>query len=364
MDPGGDDLLLERRNPVKGAGSRTTDSATEPIQLTCGVSCLRAVRTAFLALLLAIVASRTIAAQGFPLTVEAPPALEAVAAQIRALDRVRLADALGRAGLPPPVDARITLIGEDDRRAQAAPRWVAAQAFGAREVLIFPARIGSYPYNSLETVVWHEVVHLALSARAGDRPLPRWFHEGVAMSVESGWGLNSQLRLLVAAAGDPSLADLNRLFASDTQPDNAAAYLLAAALVSDVRRTHGAEVPGEIAARVAGGTPFRQAFAAVTGEVPESSADRAWASYRRWASWLPVITGGGFLWLVILLLAGLAFVASLRRRGRQRRRWEEEEEEEEEREAAEIRAREPHDADVRPLGAGLDDSNPRERGDY
>jgi hypothetical protein len=168
-------------------------------------------------------------------------------------------------------------------------------------------------------------VHLALSTRAGGRPLPRWFHEGVAMSVESGWGLGSQLRLLAAAAGDPSLADLNRLFASDTQPDNATAYLLAAAVVSEIRRTHGADVPGQVASRVAAGAPFRQAFAAATGEVPETSADRAWASYRRWASWLPVLTDASVLWLGILLLALVAFAASLRRRGRQRRRWEAEE---------------------------------------
>ncbi|MDQ3420240.1 MAG: hypothetical protein M3541_15950 [Acidobacteriota bacterium] len=321
------------------------------------MSSFRPVRAAWLTLLLVILLTGRLWAQGFPLSVEAPASLGTVAERIRQLDRGRLADGLARAGLPPPVDARITLVPEGDRRALAAPAWVAAQAFGSREVLIFPARIGSYPHSSLETVVWHEVVHLALSARAGDRPLPRWFHEGVAMSVESGWGFDSQLRLLFAAAGDPSLADLNRLFASDIQPDNAAAYLLAAALVSDVRRTHGPEVPGEVAARVAAGMPFRQAFAAVTGEVPETSADRAWASYRRWASWLPVLTGGGFLWLVILLLAGIAFFASLRRRARQRRRWEEEER----REESEASARRTHLADPEALAADRDDRDEPKR---
>ncbi len=324
------------------------------------MSSSRSVRAAWLTLLLIILATGQSWAQGFSLTVEAPASLETVAERIRNLDRGRLADALARAGLPPPLDARITLVPEDDARAQGAPTWVAAQAFGSREVVIFPARIGSYPYNSLESVVWHEVVHLALSARAGGRPLPRWFHEGVAMSVESGWGLDRQLRLLVNAAADPSLADLNQLFASDTQPDNAAAYLLAAALVSDVRRTHGAEVPREVAAGVAGGMPFRQAFAAVTGEVPETSADRAWASYRRWASWLPVVTGAGFLWLLILPLAALAFFASLRRRARQRRRWEEEELREEAKESA----RRKDFADSEGPEADLDDRDERKREDY
>ena len=84
--------------------------------------------------------------------------------------------------------------------------------------------------------------------------------------------------VLIAATGDPSLADLNRLFASDTQPDNATAYLLAAALISDIRRTHGAATPGAIAERVGTGTPFRQAFAAVTGEpsLVEGHAIRGW----------------------------------------------------------------------------------------
>jgi hypothetical protein len=90
----------------------------------------------------------------------------------------------------------------------------------------------------------------------------------------------------------------------------------------------------------------------VTGEVPETSADRAWASYRRWASWIPVLTGGGFLWLVILLLAGLAFAASLRRRARHRRRWDEEER----LEAAQERARRSD-----PAGAGTSAADPDER---
>lgn len=308
-------------------------------QVRWDVRSLRAAtRTTCLAVILALVPTIGGAAQRLALAVEAPAPLEPIARRIRSFDTARITDALDRAGLTLPVEAYVTLIAEDDPRARATPRWVAGQAFGSRDIVLFPARIGSYPYDSLETVVAHELVHLALTSRAEGRPLPRWFHEGVATSVESGWDLGSRLRLLIAATGDPSLADLNRLFASDTQPDNATAYLLAAALISDIRRTHGAVTPGAIAERVGTGTPFRQAFAAVTGEVPEDSADRAWASYRRLASWLPVLTHGGFVWLAILLLAVVAFIGSRRRRARQRRRWDEEEA----REEAEARRRQIH----------------------
>jgi hypothetical protein len=262
------------------------------------------------------------------IVVDAPPPLEALAARIREIDRTRLGEALERAGLSAPPEARITLVPEDDARARAAPRWVVAQASGVREIVIFPARVGAYPHDSLDSVVRHEMVHLALTIRAAGRPLPRWFHEGVAVSVEEGGSIGGQLRLVLAALRDPGLADLNRLFAAGAQPETASAYLLAAALVGDVRHRHGATVPGDIASRVADDTPFRQAFRQATGETPEEAADRAWGPYRRWSSWIAVLTSGSGVWLGIVTLAVVAFIANLRRRARRRRRWEEEENEE------------------------------------
>ena len=144
------------------------------------------------------------------LTVETPASLAPAADRVRHVDRQQLAEALARAGLNIPPQIHVTLIAEDDLRARATPVWIVGLASGPHDIAIFPERIGSYPYDSLESVVWHEVVHLALSAQAGDRPLPRWFHEGVAMSVEKGWGVTSQVQLLLAAGGNPDLADLER----------------------------------------------------------------------------------------------------------------------------------------------------------
>lgn len=258
------------------------------------------------------------------LTIEAPPSLALVAGRVRNIDRQQLAAALARAGLDLPPRVHVTLLPEDDARARATPRWIVGRAFGSYDVVIFPDRVGSYPYGSLESVVWHEVVHLALSAQAGGRPLPRWFHEGVAMSVEKGWGLTSQVRLLLAAVRDPGLADLGRLFDAEAQPETASAYLLAAALVSDVRQRHGAAAPGAIVDRVARGTPFAHAFELQTGDTPDEAAARAWALYRRWTSWIPVVTSGSAVWIAILALAFIAFMSTLRKRARRRRQWDEE----------------------------------------
>jgi hypothetical protein len=259
------------------------------------------------------------------LTVEAPPSLAPVADRVRHVDRPQLAGALARAGLHIPPQIRVTLIAEDDLRARATPVWIVGLASGVHDIAIFPGRIGAYPYDSLESVVWHEVVHLALAAQAGDRPLPRWFHEGVAMSVEKGWGVTSQVQLLLAAGGNPSLADLERLFNSETQPETASAYLLAAALVSDIRQRHGAAAPGAIVDRVARGAVFAEAFALETGDTPDEAAARAWQIYRRWTSWIPVVTSASSLWVGIMALAVIAFLITRRKRWRRRRQWEQEE---------------------------------------
>ncbi|HVL66300.1 MAG TPA: hypothetical protein VM364_03435 [Vicinamibacterales bacterium] len=267
-------------------------------------------------------------AQRFELTVDAAPPLASVAQRVEGIRPESLALSLARAGLELPPRVHVTIIGNDDPRAAQMPPWVAGRAFGEERIVIFPQRIPASPYDSLDSLVLHEIVHLALNVRAGGRPLPRWFHEGVAVSVESGWGIGSQVRLLIAAAREPEIAELATLFESDRVPETTTAYLLAAALVEDVRRRHGLEIPGAIAGRVAAGEPFDRAFRSATGETVEQAATRAWRVYRG-IRWLPVLTSGTAMWGAILLLAFLAFVVRLQRRRRKRREWDEEEEREE-----------------------------------
>ena len=273
--------------------------------------------------LMLLASTAGIAAQGdrMDLTVEADPTLGALADRVRNIDRESLAERLAQAGLDLPPEVLIVLIAEDDPRARATPSWVVGMAFGRRNIAIFPARVGPYPYESLESVVSHEVVHLALTTQAS-APLPRWFHEGVATSVEHGWSITSQARLVFATVPNPSLAALARLFQSASERETVTAYLLAAALVSDIRDRHGADSPGLIVDRVARGTPFAHAFLLQTDETPEQAAARAWAQYRRWTNWIPVVTSVSALWMGIMALACVAFLVTLRKRVQRRRQWD------------------------------------------
>ena len=261
------------------------------------------------------------------LTVDAPPTLAAAAARVRAIDTAAFERSLSRAGLDAPAHAVVTLVPEGDLRARMAPSWVAGQAFGTDTIFVFPQRISSYPYDSIQSVVLHEVAHLALNRRARGRPLPRWFHEGVAVSVESGWNLGAQVRLLWAVAREPAIEDVTALFRSSAESETTTAYLLAAALVEDVRARHGAAVPGAIAGRVGAGVSFENAFRGQTGETVAQATAQAWGRYRGWARWLPIATGSSAMWGAILLLAFVAFVFRQRRRAQRRRQWDDEEEE-------------------------------------
>ena len=61
-----------------------------------------------------------------------------------------------------------------------------------------------------------------------------------------------------------------------------------------------------------------------TGETPDEAAADAWQPYRRWTSWIPVMTSASSLWIGIMVLAVVAFVARLRKRLQRRRQWDEE----------------------------------------
>jgi hypothetical protein len=265
-------------------------------------------------------------AAGVPVvTIDSPPALAAAAAEVRGLDWHALAYDLSRAGLTLPSRLHVTLVAEDSARAREVPRWVVGRAFGTTHLELYPARTGRYPYTSLASVLRHEVAHLALADAAGDRRLPRWFHEGVATSIEGGWHGFDHVRLALAALATPRIDDIHSLFAGRQQEDSALAYLLAATVIDDLRARQGPDVPGAIARRVADGVAFDQAFHEMTGDTPDQASARAWQAFRWYTPLLASWASGTAVWLLMIALAALAFAARRARRARQRARWEAEE---------------------------------------
>ena len=103
------------------------------------------------------------------MAIEAPESLRAVVGRIQRLDSGRLQAVMRLVGLRDPGNRiRVVLVPEESRIARDTAPWVAAFADPSHDLIVlFPDRIGSYPHDSLEVVLHHEVAHI-LTARAAN----------------------------------------------------------------------------------------------------------------------------------------------------------------------------------------------------
>ena len=282
-----------------------------------------------LALALPAAAPRATASAAPPvLTVEAADSLAGVASQVRALDTGRLTSIMRLTGLSDaggPI--RVVLVPETAAVARDAPQWVAAFADAAADlVVLFPARIGSYPYSSLETVLFHEVAHILTARAGGGGRIPRWFSEGLASAAERTWGLGARSRFAweVIAGGQPSATVLEGLFYGSDR-DVARAYALSDAVVRDLLEQYGPDAPARILARMARGAPFEAALYAVTGYPVDGVMRSFWFRHDTWKSWISAAGHPFTQWGLITFLALAAIWSHRRRRRARRRQWELEE---------------------------------------
>lgn len=270
-----------------------------------------------LALLIGLLTTGGARAQPAPvLNIEGPAPLGPARTRVERVDPASLSTIVGIVGLDAPgAPIRVVLAEEASDWARQVPAWAAGFAIGeAGLVVLFPSRSPSYPHDTLEDVLRHEVAHVLIARAAGAQPVPRWFHEGLAVAVERPWDLEDRARLASALLFGPrlDLSAIDALFAS-SETAQRRAYLLSTALVQHLMREHGADAPARLLRDVGGGRSFDQAMVSVTARsVPRFEAE-FWQSQRTWTTWVPFIASSTVLWLGVLGLAVLA-----RRRRRQR----------------------------------------------
>lgn len=284
----------------------------------------RAALVALLSLLPALAA-----AQRPPqLIVQAPPSLARAAERVRAVEPERLLDAMRLVGLTDPGPPIQVFLGQEGSDLAMVPPWVSGYAFGEEGVIVLlPARAPSYPDSSLEDLLRHEVAHVLVARASGGRPLPRWFHEGLAMIAGLSWGLDdrSQLTLTLVGDGEVSLERLEQEFRGG-QGNVRGAYAMAGAFANDLLRRYGDDTAARILAGVSRGLSFEDAFRSATG-ASLAEAERAfWRRQTLWYRWVPLLTSSVTLWLLVTLLAIWAMGKRRARDAALRRRWEEEEE--------------------------------------
>ena len=258
------------------------------------------------------------------LVIEAPPELSSARGRLDSYDLRPLAGIVRLVGLDapgPPI--RVVLAAEDSDWARQVTPWTAGFATGdAGLIVLFPSRSPAYPHDTLEDVLRHEVAHVLISRAAGGRPVPRWFHEGLAVAVERPWRLGDRSRLASEVIFGPrlTLIEIDDLF-SGGQSAQSRGYALAAAVLRDLMNEYGATAPAEILRGLADGRSFDEAVVSVTVRPVVVVEAEFWNRQRTWTVWIPLLTSTTVLWLGV---AGLAALAVRRRRQRSaeiRRRW-------------------------------------------
>lgn len=264
------------------------------------------------------------AASAPELRIEAPPKLAAVRTRIGAIDPQRWADIARLTGADPagpPI--RVVLADAASEWAARTPDWIAGLAVGSDLVVLFPERTPGYPHQSIEDVLRHEIAHALIARSARNRPVPRWFHEGLATAAERPWELQDRTRLIYELVTGPRLTldQIDALFAGDRDAQTRA-YVLSSRFVRDLLDTHGEAVAADILSAVGTGLSFEQAFARATGESLSAAEAAFWEGQRTWTTWFPLATSTTTLWIVIMLLSLWAIRRARRRRAERRERWE------------------------------------------
>ena len=118
-------------------------------------------------------------------------------------------------GLPRPAQRLLIAVAPDAARFRAwvgpsAPEWGAAIAFPESRRIVMQGRAGASDAGDPLEVLRHELAHMALHERLGNRP-PRWFDEGYASVAAREWRREDVLAANVALAlkGTPSLDELD-----------------------------------------------------------------------------------------------------------------------------------------------------------
>jgi hypothetical protein len=102
-------------------------------------------------------------------------------------------------------------------QATGMPEWVKGVANPPRGEIAISLHAPDGSISDFENTLRHELVHVALYRAAGDRPLPRWFHEGVAESLteEVSLARSESLAQAVFGRGVPQLERLDASFSAD-----------------------------------------------------------------------------------------------------------------------------------------------------
>jgi hypothetical protein len=206
-----------------------------------------------------------------------------------------------------------------------APDWGAGCAFPDRGVIVVksPAVLPD-PLQTTDVVV-HEIAHVVSGRALGGVRTPRWFEEGMAMTLAGEWRLPDRPRISAAAAsGDLiPLSDLRSGFPGDASRAMLA-YVESYQAVRFLMERSGVTTPGGLVEAIRSAGSFEAAVEGLYGASLQVFEKEARSSFGSRFGWGFLLTRWNVLFLAIALLLLLAGTLRIRRSRERIRRWAEE----------------------------------------
>jgi hypothetical protein len=189
------------------------------------------------------------------------------------------------------------------------PSWSVAVAYPEHSLVILSLKdnIGR-PVEELSLVFEHELSHLALRQALAGAHVPRWFSEGIAIHQSEESSFRRYWLVWLAARGN-SLIPLDEI---ERYPDHMGkinlAYAQSADFLGTLLRKGGWLGIRVVLRRMAEGATFEDAIEFSYGRSLES-LEKEWRSLlmSRW-QWIPLLTGTGAIWGLIVILFFVAYV--------------------------------------------------------
>jgi Peptidase MA superfamily len=244
--------------------------------------------------------------------------------------RVRLSEDFGQ----PALEAIVVRVARTpEQMAELAPEsappppYAAGVAYPSLHLVLLALQAPqTWDAPDLAELLQHELTHVALTDAVAGHHVPRWFDEGLAIheSGEVPWARTKTLWDATLGKHLLPLSYLDRGFPADTYEVNEA-YAESADFVRFLMRDTDRARFGSLLQRMRAGVPFDRTLEDAYGaDVRKLEYEWREELGRRFGV-IPMVTGGGLLWVLMVGLAGAAWLKKRRRARAKLAQWAREE---------------------------------------
>lgn len=202
----------------------------------------------------------------------------------------------------------------------ALPDWSSAAALPGGTIVLSPLE---GMQRDLSMVIAHEIAHVILNDAAGNIPIPRWFHEGVAQLYSGDISIRGHLHLSWRAQRNRLLTfdDIQAIFSAG-RTDATLAYDESMLAVGYLMEKYGSSSLSAMLDSMSGGATFDKALMNVTG-ITKRGYETQFIEHlkkRYGRRFLFTVLPG--TWTFILILAVIVFIVKKHRNRRLMQEWD------------------------------------------